>query len=113
MSAHQPEVPYADVVLTSEEVDLAGWECWITSDAGATRFYAAGPCPACGAPAQGSISEATDPIESLGRGADDAEGPSTELVEVPVSCTCGSPHGHDGAASCGRRWSILCPREQT
>jgi hypothetical protein len=113
MPAHDPDVPYADVVLTSEQVDLTGWECWAVPDADMTRFYAGGPCPVCGARAQGSISEKPAPVESLGRGQEEVEPPSTEPVEVPVRCSCGSPHGHDGATSCGRRWSIICPRDPT
>ena len=112
---HAPDVAYADVVVAGHAIDLSAWECWTHRDGGVAHYYARGPCPVCRAPTQGRLDETPHPIESLGRPSAE-ETPSdarpSEPVEIPVRCTCGHDHGRDQARSCGRRWSILCPREQ-
>jgi len=111
-AAHDLNVPFAKEIVTGQTIDLDAWECWTITDQDATRYYARGPCPACGARAQGSIEDAPKPIESLGarERKTEPEPPSTEPISVPVSCRCGSPHGQAGQTSCGRRWVILAPR---
>jgi hypothetical protein len=112
--AHDLTVAFADVIVDGSQIDLTGWTCWTHHDASVIRHYARGPCPGCGARAQGHIDETPQPIEPLGP--DETEAPPplpAEPVEIPVRCTCGATHGADGARSCGRRWSIRCPRDQT
>jgi hypothetical protein len=109
---HDQSLPYADLVAPGTSIDLDAWECWAVATGGVVHYYAKGPCPACGAASQGHVADATAPVESLGEAAEPpalATGP----VEVPVRCTCGATHGRDGATSCGRRWSIICPRGES
>ena len=110
LAGHDETVAYANVVVPGGSVDLRAWECWNHHGRGVVHYYAQGPCPGCGALSQGHVSTSPAPIESQG-----VESPSRrqlplgEPIEVPVHCTCGSSHGHDGAQGCGRGWSILCP----
>jgi hypothetical protein len=108
-TTHDPNVPFAEEIVTGPRIDLDAWECWTVTDQDVTRYYARGPCPACGARAQGSIDDAPKPIESLGVREPEPQPPSTAPISVPVSCHCGSPHGQPGQTSCGRRWVILAP----
>ena len=108
---HDEDIAYGDVVVAGAAVDLDASECWTLRDGDVTHYYAKGPCPGCRAASQGHIEDASAPIESLGRREDQPPRPS-EPVEVPLRCTCGSSHARDGATGCGRRWSIVCPREQ-
>jgi hypothetical protein len=105
---HDLSVHYADEVVPGAAIDLGSWECWAQHDGSVTHFYARGPCPACHAIAQGHADDIGHPLEPLGR--DEAPKPVPEgAIEIPVRCTCGDGHGHDGATGCGRRWSIVCP----
>jgi hypothetical protein len=106
---HDHSVAYADIVAPPADIDLDAWECWAHHGDGSADYYAKGPCPGCGATSQGHIADAGQPIESLGHARRPAPPSTTEPVEVPVRCTCGSPHGRHGATSCGRRWTIICP----
>jgi hypothetical protein len=110
--SHDPNVPFAEEIVTGQTINLGSWECWTVKDQDVTRYYARGPCPACGAHTQGSIDDAPKPIESLGvrEREPEPEPPSTAPISIPVSCRCGSPHGQAGQTSCGRRWVILAPR---
>jgi len=110
---HDAAVAFADVIVPGSAIDLSGWECWTHRDGDTVHYYARGPCPACHATAQGNADTTTNPVESLGRPqATIPEERSSEPVEVPVRCRCGHAHGREGGASCGRRWSILCPGER-
>lgn len=110
-SGHDTAVAFANTVVTGEAIDIAAWDCQVHHDGDIASYYARGPCPACHADTQGHIDDAALPIESLGPEAWPRGMPS-ESVEIPVRCTCGHDHGRQGATGCGRRWSILCPRQQ-
>lgn len=113
--AHDRSVPYAEVIAAAPSVDLEAWECRTHVEGNIVHYYAKGPCPGCGAQVQGHIADDKAPIESQGKPerATESVAPSEPVgIEVPLNCTCGSTHGSDGAHGCGRRWSIVCPRER-
>lgn len=110
---HDEALGYRDEVVPPDAVDLAGWECFTSREHTTTHYYAKGPCPRCRATCQGHLPDASAPIEALGPGHDALPpGPPPESVEIPVSCTCGFDHGRNDATGCGRRWSIICPRQE-
>jgi hypothetical protein len=107
---HDLKVRFEAVVVPGDEVDFAAFECWSHRDGDVVRHYTEGPCPKCGATVQGSIDNAPKPTESQGPGTKPMR-PPPKPVEIPVTCLCGHDHGSEGAKGCGRRWTILAPRE--
>lgn len=107
---HDQTIEYASEVAPAGSVQLECWECWTHRQGAIFYYYAKGPCPGCGATSQGHLRYANSPIESLGI-VDIPTSPAPQPVEIAVRCACGFDHGRDGAAGCGRRWSVICPTD--
>jgi hypothetical protein len=110
---HDRQVGFLDEVVPAERIDTSRWRWWSHAEGGLEHYYAQGPCPACGAPRQqGHAVDATAPLEGQGaRTGSRSTEDRPDTIEVAVECWCGEGHGREGATGCGRRWTIVGPRD--
>jgi hypothetical protein len=109
---HDTTVPYQDDIIPGDLIDVQHWDWWSETDGDIVHYYTKGPFPTCKADTQGHLAEMPAPIGGLGRtGTRHGKPPAhrTDAVEIPLRCLCGADHGHPGAGSCGRRWSLIGP----
>ncbi|MEI2775264.1 MAG: hypothetical protein V9G19_04690 [Tetrasphaera sp.] len=109
--AHDIKVTYEEEVVDLPDDLAVKWDSWRVTEGPVVDYYAKGPCPGCGADAQGVGKDRLAPIERQGNPALVPEKAARKsAIEVAVSCRCGYAHGQDGATGCGRRWSVLVDR---
>ena len=109
--AHDLGVAYENRAVPGDEIDIGSWSWRVDASNVATSYVALGPCPACHATCEGWAEDVTNPIERGKNGGGDPGPVREDAIEVAVSCRCGSSHGRDGAKGCGRRWTIVGPKQ--
>lgn len=83
-----------------------GWTCGVTAS-GAS--YAEGPCPKCGGASYGPHGLVSAGVEIKEVAVPTDITAETRVRTIYRACHCDHDHGEEGAGSCGRRWTVLCP----